>query len=132
VQDVSVLPTLTRDDIVADKAYPVLQHFGSCQTTVQPTGGMSYVTTAFGNWGVQPLPDELLPYAPLFSTAMSALGTDAMTHRELSQAVDLHCGSPLAHRLFNRRARRVAVSPLASASRLMCRRCHATCRAPSS
>jgi Zn-dependent M16 (insulinase) family peptidase len=93
VQDVSVLPTLTRDDIVADKAYPVLKHFGSCQTTVQPTGGMSYVTTAFGNWGVQPLPDDLLPFAPLFSTAMSALGTDAMTHRELSQAVDLHCGS---------------------------------------
>jgi Zn-dependent M16 (insulinase) family peptidase len=92
-QDVSVLPTLTRDDIVADKAYPVLKHFGSCQTTVQPTGGMSYVTTAFGNWGVQPLPDELLPFAPLFSTAMSALGTDAMTHRELAQAVDLHCGS---------------------------------------
>lgn len=92
-QDVSVLPTLTRADIAADKTYPVLQNFGSIQTTVQPTGGMSYVTTAFGDWGVRTLPDELLPYAPLFSTAMSALGTASMSHRELSQAVDLHCGS---------------------------------------
>jgi Zn-dependent M16 (insulinase) family peptidase len=92
-QDVSVLPTLTRADILADKTYPVLKHYGSCQTTVQPTGGMSYVSTAFGDWGTPALPDELLPFAPLFSTAMSSLGTHTMTHRELSQAVDLHCGA---------------------------------------
>jgi Zn-dependent M16 (insulinase) family peptidase len=129
VQDVSVLPTLTRDDILADKAYWALQHYGSCQTTVQPTGGMSYVTTAFGNWGVQPLPDELLPYAPLFSAAMSALGTDKMTHRELSQATDLHCGA-FGAAVVQSSAPSPSFVSRASASRLTCRRCHATCRAP--
>ncbi|KAJ3234317.1 Mitochondrial presequence protease [Chytriomyces hyalinus] len=75
--DLSCLPTLTLADVnVKGKVYPVTSPATDSKLPVQyrktSTNGISYITVARSIEGMKP---ELLRYAPLYSGALTALGT---------------------------------------------------------
>ncbi|TPX41162.1 hypothetical protein SeMB42_g05694 [Synchytrium endobioticum] len=107
-EDFSVLPTLTAEQVAATqpKSYTVvdapLKHGVVCQIRETRTNGVSYVAFARDLSG---LDAPLMPYVPLYSTALTSLGTLKSPLPEISERIRRKTGG-------------ISASPLSSSSPL--------------
>ncbi|KAK7206597.1 peptidase M16C associated-domain-containing protein [Myxozyma melibiosi] len=95
-EDLSSLPTLYVKDIPREikRAELEFDKVGggegvSVQWRVAPTNGLTYVRARIS---LQDLPQELLPYLPLFSEALTNLGTSTRTMASLEDEIKLKTG----------------------------------------
>jgi hypothetical protein len=92
-EDISCLPTLTREDIPAEEE-PVsstLSREGvhEVQWFPQPTNGIDYFIAHLPTAG---LPEKLLPYVPLFCTMLTQIGAAGYSYLEMAERMEAHTG----------------------------------------
>ncbi|XP_072033741.1 presequence protease, mitochondrial-like isoform X2 [Amphiura filiformis] len=92
-EDLSSLPTLRVSDISPQlvRTHFDLTNIGGVQVQCcqQPTNGITYFR---GLSSMKTLPDELLPYVPLFCGVITRLGAGDMSFQELAQREELKTG----------------------------------------
>jgi Zn-dependent M16 (insulinase) family peptidase len=90
-EDLSCLPTLTREDIPADESEvagePVAQTANL--SFRQPTNGIFYVAA---HVGTEPLADEDIPYLPLLAALLSQIGAAGLSHLEMAERIEAETG----------------------------------------
>eukprot|EP01126_Amoeba_proteus_P037367 TRINITY_DN3854_c0_g1_i5.p1 TRINITY_DN3854_c0_g1~~TRINITY_DN3854_c0_g1_i5.p1 ORF type:complete len:518 (-),score=115.18 TRINITY_DN3854_c0_g1_i5:105-1658(-) len=96
IQDLSVLPTITIDDLPRSiKQTPIIhEQIGSnvpLQLSPQPTNGLVYFK-ALVSIDAIPLQEqeELKPYIPIFCKLLTSLGASGMGYRDFSQQTELY------------------------------------------
>ena len=87
--DASVLPILNVEtDISREMKKPVLVHHKlsdvSVQTSAQKTNGINYLKAVFR---MDHVPDELVPYLPLFASCLTKVGAGERNHKEVDQEI---------------------------------------------
>ena len=92
-EDLSCLPTLTRDDIPLEEI-PVPGVFGSeagCQVQWfdQPTNGIDYF---IAHLPADDLPAELLPYLPVFAALLTQVGAAGQSYLQLAERMEAGTG----------------------------------------
>lgn len=95
LQDSSVLPTLTVDDISREKAYPELEthmteHNVPVNWLLKESAGLTYLRSVCN---VDSLPEALVPYLPLYCTSLRNLGTTFENIEQLEEEIKLKTGS---------------------------------------
>ncbi|GFN99728.1 presequence protease, mitochondrial [Plakobranchus ocellatus] len=92
-EDLSCLPSLKIDDLSKlIKPEPMeMNHAGwsFIQTCEQPTNGVTYLRQASSLEG---LPEELMPYVPLFSEVITSIGAGGQDYLWMSQQQELYTG----------------------------------------
>ena len=92
VEDVSVLPTLEREDIPPRvKSIPetVMTEPVPAACYQQPTAGIFYFSAAAGSGN---LPQKLIPLAPFFCHAFTKIGTTRRDYTDMVQLIDAYTG----------------------------------------
>lgn len=100
-QNVSILPTLHVSDVPREapnkdtrferKTIPLAHsaHQIPLLSVPQPTNGLTYFR---GMASLNSLPSDLVPYVPLFCSAMASMGAGSMDYRQLAQKIESHTG----------------------------------------
>ncbi|KAK3769391.1 hypothetical protein RRG08_029019 [Elysia crispata] len=92
-EDLSCLPSLKVEDLSkVIKAEPIeMNHAGwsFIQTCEQPTNGVTYLRQASNLEG---LPEEFMPYVPLFSEVITSIGAGGHDYLWISQQQELYTG----------------------------------------
>jgi Zn-dependent M16 (insulinase) family peptidase len=92
VEDVSVLPTLEREDIPPRvKSIPetIMTEPVPAACYQQPTAGIFYFSAAAGSGN---LPQKLIPLAPFFCHAFTKIGTTRRDYTDMVQLIDAYTG----------------------------------------
>jgi len=92
VEDVSVLPTLEREDIPPQvKSIPetVMPETVPAACYQQPTAGIFYFSAAAGSGN---LPQNLIPLIPFFCHVFTQIGTSRRDYTDIIQLIDAHTG----------------------------------------
>jgi len=92
VEDVSVLPTLEREDIPPQvKSIPetVMTEPVPAACYQQPTAGIFYFSAAAGSGN---LPQKLIPLVPFFCHALTKIGTTRRDYTDMVQLIDAYTG----------------------------------------
>lgn len=92
--DVSILPKIKLDEIERR-----IEHVATKKTSIseiplflnsQPTNGIVYFRSILD---IDDLPQELLPYVPLFCMCLTRIGTSSQDYKKLAQTIEMNTGS---------------------------------------
>ena len=90
-EDLSCLPTLTRDDIPADEAEVTAERIGTSEHLHfnQPTNGITYFTA---HVSTSPLSADELRHLPLFGALLSQIGAAGLSHLQMAERIEAETG----------------------------------------